>query len=803
MTSLPEYLNLLETTQGANFSYNQSLLGSLKLKQVTDVIVLAEQLGSIEEQLPIKVQRVSDGHYLLLPVRKSVRLSLKDKDESQPIPYAYVSKNGTTETFVPAKDDSLLISNLFITDTVTLSSSFYQTLQIPASQLLGGQHSFFMNPVEVNLQQVEVSSYLTAGIDLSLSDQSLKVDMRKLGLLAGEVDGDVFNLIKTMPGVQTPDGKPGSISIRNSPFDQSALYFDDIPIYHTGHFFGTISPYNPQAIRYIDIQRGTQTSEWGGRVGGLISLKTDDAIPDSLKWGVSANTMYSGAQISMPLLRKKIGLSISARTGYPNVRTWPRQQTLYDLNFQGSKISPDFITGHEDLLDYRSQFNDINAKLSAKLNAKNYLHLSGIYVSDRFGFRIKSTNRDKSGEDSLGLVNQGLNLKWKSKIGTKLLAVTSASTSVLHIREVVMETQDGRLEKDDKLHNSIVDNRLNVSLNYFRNQQSEWKVGYLFNRYDVLFNEYDFGVLRRNSFDGQANTHSLFIQAKETLGKRLLLNAGARLEHYSLLNATFLDPRILMSYQAGKKLVLKGSVGRSHQYIMRSFIDDFNDFRIANQVWNLADENTPILEGYQATLGAIWQKGTWTFDLETYAKQTNNVIWQERPGNDFIGTLNSLGMDVFLKKSWRQWEAWASYTLSRTISEFQELQHVHFDQTHGLNAVFLYRMKRWSFSVAWQYLSGMPIVIPEIDPDHPNSRGQSRLTIPYTDRFPAQHQLDASITHKFWKKKGQWRGKAGFSALNVYNQPNIINIFQTSPSVNFPYRMGMGFAPNLHISLSF
>lgn len=797
---LSEYLDVLETTQGVSFSYNEGLLGNLSLRQTVDVVVLAEQLGNIEEQLPITVQRVSDGNYLLLPIRKTVKILLQDRNGKHVVPYVYVSKNGAAETFVPAINDSITISSLFITDTVLLTSSFYQALQIPASELLGEQHKFFMEPMEVNLQEVEVSSYLTNGIDLSLSDQSLKVDMRKLGLLAGEADGDVFNLIKTMPGVQTPSGKPGSMSIRNSPFDHSALYFDDIPIYHTGHFFGTISPYNPQIIRHIDIQRGTQSPEWGGRVGGLISLKTDDAIHDSLEWGVSANTVYSGARVSMPLLKKRMSLSLSARTGYPNVRTWPRQEAFYNLNFQGSKINPDFAN-RGGLADYRSRFYDVNAKLSAKLNSKNYLFVSGILINDRLGFQIDSDDPPETGEDSLGLSNGGVNLKWRGKIGEKFLATALVSSSTLTISETVEKAEDGRVEKDETFTNRIDDNRASLDVRYFRNEKSEWKAGYLFNHYQVEFSEYNFGVYNRRSYETQAGVHAVFLQAKETLGKRLIFNTGIRLEHYSLLNSTFLDPRVLVSYKLGKRLVLKGSVGRSHQYIMRRYIDDFSDFRIADQIWSLADEGNPILEGYQATLGGVWQKGTWTFDIEGYAKQTHNVMWLESPRNAYEGSIGSFGIDVFLKKSWKKWEAWTSYTLSRTNTEFLETQLAHFDQTHGLNVVFLYRLKRWNFSVSWQYLSGMPVFIPEIDPDRGNAPEQ--LSIPYANRFPAQHQLDASITHKFWKKKGQWRGIVGLSAVNLYNQPNIINVFQKSPSNRNPYRMAMGFAPNLHVSLSF
>ena len=50
--------------------------------------------------------------------------------------------------------------------------------------------------------------------------------MRDLGLLAGDTDGDILNVLKSLPGIRTPDGKPGSLNFRGSTFDHTLIYFE-------------------------------------------------------------------------------------------------------------------------------------------------------------------------------------------------------------------------------------------------------------------------------------------------------------------------------------------------------------------------------------------------------------------------------------------------------------------------------------------------------------------------------------------------------------------------------------------------
>ena len=95
----------------------------------------------------------------------------------------------------------------------------------------------------------------------------------------------------------------------------------------------------------------------------------------------------------------------------------------------------------------------------------------------------------------------------------------------------------------------------------------------------------------------------------------------------------------------------------------------------------------------------------------------------------------------------------------------------------------------------------MPVIVPDFDSS--SSISQSDLDIGYTNRFPNMHQLDLSATYEFTNAKKSWKGIVGLSFVNLYDQDNIVNIFQNEPPVDDPYRKTIGFAPNLQLSIQF
>ncbi|MEL7003730.1 MAG: Plug domain-containing protein [Bacteroidota bacterium] len=259
-------LEQLEQKYKVSFSYNHTLFDKFILANSIQCSELSSCLEILQQVAPIKIETNGTSDFLILPVRKEASFAVVEQETGNLILPITIQINNQESIYLLPTGNQYSLPDLFTTDTIQISSRFHKTVTLSAKELLLIKDKLILEPETVYLSEVVVEGYLTSGVDTRLSDHSLQVDMKKLGLLAGETDSDILTVLKNIPGIRTPDGKPGSLNFRGSTFDQTLIHFDGIPIYHTGHFFGTISPYNPIAVDKVEIFRGTAPAKWGGRV---------------------------------------------------------------------------------------------------------------------------------------------------------------------------------------------------------------------------------------------------------------------------------------------------------------------------------------------------------------------------------------------------------------------------------------------------------------------------------------------------------------------------------------------------------
>lgn len=798
-----EWIQKAELKYGVTFSYNHTLFDNFNLS-IPPCEDLKKCMLLVSASNPIKFEATEPGHFLIIPIRKSASFEIVDGETGDPIEVLRIQINQEPEYYLVSDDKGYEIDNLFPTDSIHIATRFYSTLHIQADKVLSQSAQLKMSSDPTYLEEVIIQDYLAVGVDSKLSDHSIEIDMSRLGILAGETDGDIFYLLKALPGIGTPDGKPGSLNFRGSTPDHTLIYFDEIPIYHFGHFFGTISPYNPAAVSKIKVHRGTMPAKWGGRVGGMIDLQTNNSVANSLGIETNMNTVYSGVKAEIPVAKNKAGISLAARSNYPVDYLFPKLEAYRALNFQGSKVDPTRVGGQNMLDQFDVRFHDENAKVIYNINKEHQLTLSLMNIQNHFAYGLNSQDQDKVEKQISDLDNWGITTKWKGNLNDHFTISTSFTLSDLNIYEANTETEGGLIIHSDYVSNKINDLRFNTSLEYYLNSQSTFEIGYQMANQKVDFNEQRGLDEEINVRNAETHIHSVHGSLRQSIGTRFVSSIGLRTDYYSLLDKYTFDPRLSISYMVSDFFFLKGSGGVSHQFIKQQFKKDFSDFKLQNQFWFLADEQNPILEGLQSMAGILYDRSGWLIDAEFYLKKTNGVLRQLDAQTDEIGSLQSKGLDLFIKKRWNILESWVSYSLTYTETTFSETEKSFFDQRNVLSLTFLVRHnKRWNYALSWSYLSGMPVAVPELDPDHQNSNGQTKLSVPYTDNFPAQHQLDFSATYKFWEKDDDLKGLIGVSFQNIYDKKNILNIYQNDPPVDQPYRYAIGFAPNLNLRVSF
>ncbi len=803
--ALTTLLDELSEKHDIRFSYNVRLIRGLRLPRPLADLSLTSSLAHISERIPIRFDLANEGNYAIVPIRSMLSFQVNDATDNTPIELIYVTINGTKQRYLIPNNGSYFLDDSFPSDSLEITTSFYTPVKTTAADILKKNGKVFLSQDTVNLGEVTILSYLTSGVNSFLGDHHVEINMKDLGLIAGETDGDILQVLQAIPGIRSPNGKPGSLNFRGSPFGLNLTLFDDIPIYHNGHFFGTFSPYNPGVVRNIEVYRGNLPSKWGGRVGGLINVKTSDEVPDRVRTGVMANTVMGGLEFEAPIT-PRLGLIFSARANYPINSFSPKLDAYADFNFQGSAISSRQVDGNNTFFDQlKIRFSDISGKLIYDVNDQHKLTLSYLNIQNSLVYDLNSQGGNRNRTEDNSLDNTGFTLNWSGGWSDKLSTRLAFTNSSYNIFEDRVDLDRGS-RNDQTTENVITDNRFKALVNWQPTEKATWNLGYNYADQKAIFDESQNGnssaLEKKNN---ETETHSFFANLEQEIGSRLILNAGLRADFYSVNQNQFIDPRFSMTYLVSKSFFIKGAASRTHQYIQQQYGNDFADFKIGTQFWSLAERNDQIVEGLQFMAGALYDKGDWLIDLELYANDIDNIsrpglIDGQNPLPDQSGDLNTVGADLLVKKRWNRFETWFSYTLGQTEDRFRgNTQFSYYDQRHALNIKWLYSRKRWNFALSWGLMTGLPVNIPSSE----NIIGGDSLDVPYEDRFPAQHQMDLSTTYRFSPAGAAWKGVIGFSVLNLYDRENIINIFQTNVRTNDFLRQGIRFAPNLQVKIIF
>jgi hypothetical protein len=243
---------------------------------------------------------------------------------------------------------------------------------------------------------------------------------------------------------------------------------------------------------------------------------------------------------------------------------------------------------------------------------------------------------------------------------------------------------------------------------------------------------------------------------------------------------------------------------------------------LENQIWVISDDSTiPVLKSIQLTSGLVFNKNGWNIDLEGYYKNvkglTSITLGFENVDDFFSrGKSNVLGLELLVKKKIQNYRTWLSYSMVNNDFTFNNINNGdsfpgNSDITHQLTWSHTYEWKSFDVSLGWNLRTGIPYTKAIGIKDTPNG---SVIEFERTngDRLPNYHRLDISTTYKFnISKNDQWKGKLGFSLLNIYNQKNILSRTYEKRQSNTDAsevlreinKISLGITPNLVLRLEF
>jgi hypothetical protein len=248
-----------------------------------------------------------------------------------------------------------------------------------------------------------------------------------------------------------------------------------------------------------------------------------------------------------------------------------------------------------------------------------------------------------------------------------------------------------------------------------------------------------------------------------------------------------LEPRLAANYMLNDQQSVKASYSRTRQYLQ---LASNSAAGTPLEIWFPASPYIEPQISDQVSAGYFrnFMDNKLQSSVELYYKKMNNSIdFRDHAqlflnprlaGEIRIGEATSYGAEFYVKYASGGFSGWISYTRSKTIRTFSEINEGNpypspYDRPNDLAIVVSYDISpRFSMAFNWIYSTGIPFTLPsgryEI--------GNNILPL-YTGRneyrFPDYHRMDVSLTLRGKEKPGKrWRGEWNLSLYNAYARKN-------------------------------
>lgn len=659
------------------------------------------------------------------------------------------------------------------------------------------------------LDRVVLNSYLTKGISKQKSG-SYNIRLTSLGILPGLTEPDVLESIQLLPGVVSPNETASGFLVRGGKMDQNRLIWDGINMYHKGHLFGMISPFNPNATKKVTFINKGSHPRYGERASSVIEMSTNTKIEDRFKAQIGINGINGDAYIDVPIIKDKLSVQASLRSSYTDVYQSFTFNRLADKVFESTKIE----NGDNPNNDF--SFLDYNIKVNFKPNANNQVFASIISIDNNLDYTVNDRTTNQSFNDRMSIKNSGYGLGWDKIWNTNLKQHTSVYFSDYDLNYNFITSEDGVQTSDFEKRNVIFDSGISTELQQKINENNLATLGYQYVLKDVgyaFLNTTDVSFILDED-KTVVQTHSLYGNYEYKNPKWFDVSLGIRATYFDELNAFRVEPRLLLYKELIRNVKLQVSAEIKNQII--SEIDEtiFSDLSLENRLWRLANGNKfPIINSKQVSSGFIFTNNGWTIDIDNYYKTLDNITalslgFLNPENSQFnIGKQDSYGVDVFLKKRFSGFNSWVSYSFNTSESKYQNINDDAYftsrsNVRHALSTSLSYKISNFQIALGWRWQTGKPYTASETGTD-----GLEFNDGINTRRLPDYHRLDISSTYKFkFSSDNKLRAKVGLSIRNVYDKENLIsreyrgnNDF--NGDIEIIDRLAIGFTPNVMFRL--
>lgn len=688
-----------------------------------------------------------------------------------------------------------------------LNVTYYGYLNCKHTVSPSGQTLILMTPDDLSTQEVIIRSELANRnvVNNEMGRISLNIKtIQKLPVLLGEID--VMKTVSLLPGVkQATEGSTG-FSVRGGETDQNLILLDDAIVYNPSHLASFMSVFNGDALKGVEIQKGSIPANYGGRLSSVMNVTMKDGNNQKFAGSGGVGLLTSRISLEGPLVKGKSSFMISGRRTFFDLLTVP----FLPKTFKGNTY----------------YFYDLNLKVNYILSPKDRIYLSGYTGQDVFKFNLPTGVGVRVNID---YGNQIGALRWNHIFNSRLFSNTTLSFNRYHI------TYDSKLgENTLYIPSYLQDVSLKNDYQFYATSKYVLKFGAQYQYHLIKPGESESNqsgtIVNARIPSQQADEAALYFSSDYEPNDKWIFNVGLR---YSIFNQRGpytpiqydstgvivqqgqttpkgksvqyyhrAEPRAAIRYKTGENTSMKAGYSRMYQYIQ---LATTSSGLLPTDIWVTANPNILPQVADQFSFGYYYNfnKDRYEASAELYYKPMRNQI-EIQPGAPLVFVENierylyfgkglSYGAELFIRKTTGKTTGWIGYTWSKTTRTFPKINGGNpfpsrNDRRHDFSLVINHIFsEKWTGSLNWVLRSGNPITLPSDrityflgygDNSSPSLNYTSLYTGTNRYRMPIYHRMDISFTYtpkpkKVRKVHSSWN----FAAYNLYNRMNPFFIF--------------------------
>lgn len=864
--SLTATLNSLSSKYNLKIAFDTQIADKTVINKSVSKASIEEALSNIVDGTGLKVQRMGEVYMIIpdigekKPEMKAIEPQkvvvnkpkvfvagvVKDGISGEALPFAsiFISKN---HLGISTNTEGYFRIEMNTDDTVYFAINYVgyrpTTCKVLPEAKPKLQTIFLEHQIE-ELEAVVVRYRVEVFDNSGLNALKIKFCPSQMCNIPSLSELDISAPLQMLPGIDATNENAGGFSIRESPPDKTLLIYDGFTLYQMNHFFGAFSSINTKAVKDIQVYKNGYDAHSGGSAAGIIEITGKSGNMQKPVFDIGLDMLAADAKLEIPVIKDKCSFLFSGRRSFTDGVKTPLfykmfNNARYDFNSYYRKPPAAFTSNADDPEYY---YDDLNTKLSIKPSKNSIVSMSIFGSADKLGFQ--QTDIFPTIDEHTNWGTRGASVRWAGKflpVWNSEFVIGSSKTSfnysfddsllrrrkkLLGIGEVI-----NVVTKSSTIESWLANNALTWNNTFEVTKGQKIEIGTTIQSFNSL---YDYStqtfVNAINLVDTSKIYHNKAILSSawfqyQLSGENWDLKPGLRLSKYSLIKKMYPEFRMSAIYKISPSFTLKANVSNYFQFVNKLNIINKGDFRSA---WVISDgKKMPVVSSWLASGGANYAiTSTLNLDVEFYYKKTDNLISNAQEyrldGNNDVKLRNISwvynskvkGMDVLLKQTLGNYQLWASYTLSRAISEMQKnKQALEYpsdeDQLHQFKLLNLLKIKNWNLSLSGIYGSGAVW-------DKYVLGNNLQLSTDYqknSARAPAYYRIDGGLNYAL--HLGGIEIKIGSNFFNILNNKNVIQKFDqlsTTPLLDINQGInpleentvyGLGFAYNLFINIVF